>query len=79
MILVATFMQSNINEQDEEQTLLQIEEEKQIEMETDVPTLDCLDFDTFSKAELFYFNHKGKEPKDVHAEFAIFEKNSIDV
>ena len=63
MILGATFMQSSSNEQEEEQTLLQIKEEKQIEMETDVLPLDCLDFDTFSKAELFYFNHKEKEPK----------------
>ena len=54
MILAASFMQSNSNEREKENTLLQIEEEKQIELETDVVPLDNLDFYILSDAELFY-------------------------
>ena len=79
MILEASFMQSNSNEQEEENTLLQIEEQKEIEMKTDLFPPVCLDLNILSEAELFYKNHKGKEPMDVWAEFAIFGTNSIDV
>ena len=48
-------------------------------METDVPTRVDLDFDIPSEAELFYRNWKGREPKNVWAEFATFESNSIDM
>ena len=61
MILEASFMQSNSNEQEEENTLLQIEEQKEIELKTDLFPPVYLDLDIFSEAELFYKNHKGKD------------------
>jgi hypothetical protein len=76
-ILVAFFMQNN--EQEDENTLLQIKEEKHNEMETDLPPIDGLDFDIPSEAEEFYKNYKGRKPKNVWAEFATFESNSIDM
>ena len=48
-------------------------------METDVPIFANLDFDIPSEAELFYKNYKGSETKNVWAEFATFESNSIDM
>ena len=78
MMLLASIMQ-NV-EQQEENTLLQIEEEeKQNEMETDSSPDGELDFDTLSEAEVFFKNYKGREPKNVWVEFATFESNSIDM
>ena len=58
MILVASFMQ-NIEQQEDENTPFQIEEEeKQKEMETDLPSIDDLDFDISTEAEMFYKNYK---------------------
>ena len=79
MILTASLMQLETLNQEPEQTLLQIEEEERHdEMETDLVTFGNLDFDIPSEAELFFKNHKGREPKDVWAEFVTFESNSID-
>ena len=36
-------------------------------------------FDILSEAELFFKNYKGREPKDIWAEFVAFESNSIDM
>ena len=56
MILLASLMQHV--EQQEENTLLQIEEEeKQNEMETDSSPDGELDFDTLSEAEVFFKNY----------------------
>ena len=52
---------------------------KKNEIETGIPTIGDLDFDMLSEAEMFYRNNKGKEPKNVWAEFATFESNSIDM
>ena len=46
---------------------------------TDLPTLVDLYFDIASEAKVFYKNYKGREPKNVWAEFATFESNSIDM
>ena len=61
MILVASFMK-NIEQQEDENTLLQIEEEKQNEMETDIIPIGDLDFTNPSEAEMFFTNCKGREP-----------------
>ena len=49
------------------------------EIETDMITFGSLDFDIPLEAELFFKNYKGREPKDVWAEFITFESNSIDM
>ena len=73
-------MQLETLNQEPEQTLLQNEEEERHdEMETDLVTFGTLDFDIPSEAELFFKNYKGREPKDVWAEFVTFESNSIDM
>ena len=80
MILTTSLMQFDTANQEPEQTLLQIEEEeKHNEMETDMVTFGDLDFDIPSEAELFFRNYKGREPKNVWAEFVTFESNSIDM
>ena len=80
MILMASLMQFDTANQEPEQTLLQVEEEEMHnEMETDTVTFGDLDFDIPSEAELFFRNYKGREPKDVWAEFVTFESNSIDM
>ena len=53
-------MQLETNKQVNKQTLLQNEdEEKQNEMESNLVTLDNLNFDIPSEAEVFYKNNKG--------------------
>ena len=80
VILAAPLMQLETFDQEPEQTLLQIEEEKKHnEMETDLITFDNVDFDIPSEAEFSFKNYKGREPKDIWAEFVTFESNSIDM
>ena len=80
MILTASLMQFDTAIQEPENTLLQIEEvEMHNEMETDMVTFGSLFFDIPSEAELFFKNYKGREPKDVWAEFVTFESNGINM
>ena len=63
MILLASLMQ-NTDRQEDENTLLQVEEEeKQNEIDTEIPAIAELDFNIPSEAELFYRNWKGKNQK----------------
>ena len=55
------------------------EEEKQNAMETDITPIVESDFDILSEAEMFFKNYKGREPKNIWVEFAMFESNSIDM
>jgi len=77
MILLASLMQQT--EQQEENTLVSREEEKENAMETEVLPIAELDFDILSEAEKFFLNYKGREPKNVWVEFVTFESNSIDM
>ena len=52
-----------------------VEEEEEIPREE----MEKTDFDTLTKAELFYTRFEGKEGKDVWTIFDIFETNSIDM
>ena len=52
-----------------------VEEEEEIPREE----MEKTDFDTLTKAELFYTRLEGKEGKDVWTIFDIFETNSIDM
>ena len=78
MILLASLMQHT--EQQEENTVLSgNEEEKQNAMETDITLIVKSDFDILSEAEMFFINYKGRQPKNIWVEFAMFESNSIDM